>query len=51
MMLSSASIDSFSPPSSVGITMILCSYMTDTCNKNLETNCGPAFLSRDNLKQ
>ena len=51
MMLSSAYLFYFSPLSSGGLIMILCSYLTDTCNKHFGTNCGPAFPSIDHLRQ
>ena len=51
MMLSSASIASFSSPYSVGITILCYSSLTDTCNENFGTNCYPADLSIDNLRQ
>ena len=40
MVLLSAYLASLSPPSSGGLTVILCSYMTDTCNENLINRCG-----------
>ena len=41
MMLSYASLDSFSPPFSCGTTMISCSSMTDTLNNKFGISCGP----------
>ena len=37
-----ASLASFVPPSSGGLTMLLCIYIGDTCNKKSATNCGSA---------
>ena len=34
MIILSASLAYFSPPSAGGITMLLCSSCTETCNKN-----------------
>ena len=41
MILLSEFFASLSPPSSGGLTIILCSSLTHTYNKNLGTNCGP----------
>ena len=49
IMLSSTYLASFSPPSSGGLNMLVCSSMTYTCNNNIVTNCGPACPSIDNL--
>ena len=51
VVLFSAYLDSLSPPSSSGITMILCSYLTDTCNNNLGTNFVSTWPSIDNFIQ
>ena len=40
MILPYLYLDYFSPPSSIGINMILCISLTDTCNINFGTNCG-----------
>ena len=44
MMLSSASITSLRPNYSGGLTMLLCSSLTDNCNNNFGTNCGISLL-------
>ena len=51
MMLYYASLDSFRPPSSGELIMLLCSSLFDTCNKNFGTNFGPACPYIDNLGQ
>ena len=51
MILSSAYIDSFRPPYSGGLTMLLCSYLTDTYNKNFGTNYGTSWPYIDSLIQ
>ena len=40
MILSSLSLASLSPPSSIGLTMLLFSSLTDTCNNTFGTNYG-----------
>ena len=50
-MLSSASLSTVSPPYLDVLTMILCSSMTDTCNNNFGTNCGPAGPYIDDPRQ
>ena len=40
MVLLSTSLASLSPTSYGVINILLCSYLTDTCNYNLGTNCG-----------
>ena len=40
IMLTYLYIDSLSPQSYTGITILLRSSLTDTCNNNFGTNCG-----------
>ena len=49
MILFSASLDSLSPTSYVGSTILLCIYLTNTFNNNSGTNCGHTWLSIDIL--
>ena len=49
LMLFTAYIAYFSPPSSGIIIILLCSSLADTFNKNFGTNCGHAWLYIDNL--
>ena len=51
MILFSAYLASLSPPSSGGLTILLCSSLTNTWNDNLRTNCGSTWPSMDKLIQ
>ena len=51
MMLSSAYLASFSPPSLVVLAIILCISLTDTYNNNFGTNHGPACPYIYDLRQ
>ena len=51
IMLSSVSLAYFSPYYSGALSMILCSSLTDTLNKNFGTNCGSDFPSMDNFRE
>ena len=42
-ILSSSSLDSFSPPYFVSLTIFLWSYLTDTCNKSFGRSCGSVW--------
>ena len=51
MVLLSVSLASLSPPSSVGLDMLLCISWTDTCNKKIGTNCVSNLTPMDNFRQ
>ena len=51
MMLSPASLASFSTLSDGRLTMLLCSSLTDNHNNSFGTNCGSASPSINNLIQ
>ena len=42
---------SLSPPLSIGLTMLLCIYLADTCNNNFGNDCGIVFPSMVILRQ
>ena len=41
VMLSSAYLATSGTPYAGELTMLLCSFLTGTCNKNFGNNCGP----------
>ena len=49
MMLYDAYLAFFTPLSPGVITIILCSSLTDNCNKHFRTNYGPACTFIENL--
>ena len=50
MLLLSASFAYLRPPSSGGLTTLLCIYLTNTWHNNLGTNCGTTWPSMNNYR-